>query len=179
MIHAARGGVSLVTNSSRDAVPVAPSSSRGRTWAGVWSKTTHSWPWRMSRRTRFAPMRPSPIMPSCIGASLPRFPVCGCQALTLVDPAYPSPPGRGIVTIPEMDDQSHVRRNRVVWDRIAPAYEEAGRRNWATGEARWGIWGIPETEAHLLPSLEGRDVVELGCGTAYVSSWVARRGGRP
>jgi len=78
-----------------------------------------------------------------------------------------------------VDDQSHVRRNQAVWDRIAPAYVEAGRRNWATGEARWGIWGVPETEANLLPPLAGRDVIELGCGTGYVSSWVARRGGHP
>jgi SAM-dependent methyltransferase len=78
-----------------------------------------------------------------------------------------------------MDDRSHGRRNRAVWDRIAPAYVEAGRRNWATGEARWGIWGVPESEANLLPQLAGRDVIELGCGTGYVSSWVARRGGHP
>ncbi|MET9022788.1 class I SAM-dependent methyltransferase [Actinopolymorpha sp. NPDC004070] len=25
----------------------------------------------------------------------------------------------------------------------------------------------------------GKDVIELGCGTGYVSSWVARAGGRP
>lgn len=30
----------------------------------------------------------------------------------------------------------------------------------------------------LLPDLAGRDAVELGCGTAYVSSWLARRGAR-
>ena len=39
----------------------------------------------------------------------------------------------------------------------------AGRRT----ESRWGIWGIPETEVHLLPDdVAGQDVVELGCGTA-------------
>lgn len=27
--------------------------------------------------------------------------------------------------------------------------------------------------------LRGRDVIELGCGTAYVSAWLARRGARP
>ena len=32
---------------------------------------------------------------------------------------------------------------------------------------------------HLLPDdLAGRDVIELGCGTAYVSAWLARRGAR-
>jgi SAM-dependent methyltransferase len=31
----------------------------------------------------------------------------------------------------------------------------------------------------LPPSVDGLDVIELGCGTAYVSSWLARRGARP
>jgi len=40
--------------------------------------------------------------------------------------------------------------------------------------------GIPESEIRLLPdSVEGLDVIELGCGTAYVSAWLARRGARP
>ena len=30
-----------------------------------------------------------------------------------------------------------------------------------------------------LGEVEGLDVVELGCGTAYVSAWLARRGARP
>jgi SAM-dependent methyltransferase len=30
----------------------------------------------------------------------------------------------------------------------------------------------------MLPDVRGLDVVELGCGTAYVSSWLARRGAR-
>jgi SAM-dependent methyltransferase len=31
----------------------------------------------------------------------------------------------------------------------------------------------------LPPDLAGMDVVELGCGTGYVSAWMARRGARP
>jgi SAM-dependent methyltransferase len=38
---------------------------------------------------------------------------------------------------------------------------------------------VPESELGLLPALEGLDVVELGCGTAYVSAWLARRGAHP
>jgi SAM-dependent methyltransferase len=78
-------------------------------------------------------------------------------------------------TLPE-----HVRANREAWDRYAVEYVEPGRKNWSTTEATWGIWGIPETELMLLPDdVAGQDVVELGCGTAYVSSWLARRGARP
>lgn len=56
---------------------------------------------------------------------------------------------------------------------------EAGRRSWARDEPCWGIWSLPESELGLLPDVAGTDVVELGCGTAYVSAWLARRGARP
>jgi SAM-dependent methyltransferase len=40
------------------------------------------------------------------------------------------------------------------------------------------MWEVPERGLNLLPPLDGRDVVELGCGTAYWSAWLARRGAR-
>ncbi len=43
----------------------------------------------------------------------------------------------------------------------------------------WGIWAVPERELRILPDVEGKDVVELGCGTAYWSAWLARAGARP
>jgi SAM-dependent methyltransferase len=73
----------------------------------------------------------------------------------------------------------HVRRNRERWDEWAARYAISGRRHWATNEITWGIWDIPESEAQLLPDVAGMDVIELGCGTAYVSAWLARRGARP
>ena len=74
----------------------------------------------------------------------------------------------------------HVARNRAYWDEVnAPRYVESGRRSWATDEISWGIFGVPERELHALPSdVRGMDVVELGCGTAYFGSWLARRGAR-
>ncbi len=74
----------------------------------------------------------------------------------------------------------HVARNRAQWDRWAADYEEPGRRNWAAAEPSWGIWGVPESELRMLPADCGAlDAIELGCGTAYVSAWLARRGARP
>lgn len=74
----------------------------------------------------------------------------------------------------------YVRRNRAHWDAQADQYAVSGRRAWADEEISWGIWGVPESEARLLPdSIDGLDVIELGCGTAYVSAWLARRGARP
>jgi len=41
------------------------------------------------------------------------------------------------------------------------------------------MWGIPEAELRLLPhDMTGTDAIELGCGTGYVSAWMARRGAR-
>jgi SAM-dependent methyltransferase len=77
------------------------------------------------------------------------------------------------------DLPEHVRRNRAHWDTLAAEYAGPGERNWAAAEPSWGIWSIPERDAQLLPAdLAGRDVIELGCGTAYVSAWLARRGAR-
>jgi SAM-dependent methyltransferase len=78
------------------------------------------------------------------------------------------------------DLPDHVIRNRAVWDTWAEGYEAAGRRNWARDEPTWGIFSVPESDLSLFPvTVEGLDVIELGCGTAYVSAWLARRGAHP
>jgi SAM-dependent methyltransferase len=76
--------------------------------------------------------------------------------------------------------RDYVLRNRETWDEWAPDWAERGRANWAQDEPTWGEWSVPESELHLLPDhLDGLDVIELGCGTGYVSAWLARRGARP
>jgi SAM-dependent methyltransferase len=78
------------------------------------------------------------------------------------------------------DTADHVLRNRAAWDRWAADYAAAGLRNWAAAEPSWGIWGIAEAQAGVLPpDVDGWDSIELGCGTGYVSAWLARRGARP
>lgn len=73
----------------------------------------------------------------------------------------------------------HVRRNRAAWDKMAAHYEGPGHRSWARAEPDWGIWGVPEADLHVLPDVADLDVIELGCGTAYISAWLTRRGARP
>ena len=73
----------------------------------------------------------------------------------------------------------HVRRNRDAWAEMAPGYAERAPRHWSAEEITWGVWNVPESELRALPDVRGLDVVELGCGTAYVSAWLARRGARP
>jgi SAM-dependent methyltransferase len=78
-----------------------------------------------------------------------------------------------------MDDLSgdHVARNREHWNAQAADYVDSGRAAWAS-EPYWGMFRIPESEVHILPDVAGLDVIELGCGTAYISAWLARRGAR-
>jgi len=49
---------------------------------------------------------------------------------------------------------------------------------WAQEEITWGMFSVPEAEVGILGDVSGLDVVELGCGTAYFSAWLARRGAR-
>lgn len=73
----------------------------------------------------------------------------------------------------------HVRRNRALWNSWAASYVAAGERQWAEEEPSWGIFQVPEQQLGVLPpALDGKDAIELGCGTGYVSAWLARRGAR-
>lgn len=73
----------------------------------------------------------------------------------------------------------HVAENRRYWDAMASKWVEAGERAWARDGPTWGMWEIPDRDVDLLPSdMSGLDAIELGCGTAYWSSWMARRGAR-
>jgi SAM-dependent methyltransferase len=51
-----------------------------------------------------------------------------------------------------------------------------GRRRSRTGDCA----ATPESQVSVLPEdVAGMDAIELGCGTGYVSSWLARAGARP
>ncbi len=75
-----------------------------------------------------------------------------------------------------MELTEHARRNRAQWDTWSTDYFEAGRRAWAQDEPTWGIWSVPESQLRVLPDVAGMRVLEAGCGTAYWSAWLARRG---
>jgi len=78
------------------------------------------------------------------------------------------------------DRRDHLESNRALWDELAREYAVSAETFWTREEPAWGIWNVPERDLRLLPEdLAGKDTVELGCGTAYVSAWLARRGARP
>ena len=79
-----------------------------------------------------------------------------------------------------MSDASELARNREVWTTSNAEYtDQRAPEAWAREEIAWGLWKVPESETRVLPEVRGKDVVELGCGTAYVSAWLAKRGARP
>ncbi|HJU37402.1 MAG TPA: class I SAM-dependent methyltransferase [Gaiellaceae bacterium] len=65
------------------------------------------------------------------------------------------------------------------WTRANAEFDDAeAARRWAETDVSWGLWKTPEAEVGVLGDVSGLDVVELGCGTAYFSAWLARRGAR-
>jgi SAM-dependent methyltransferase len=74
--------------------------------------------------------------------------------------------------------ETSIAGNREHWNAMAHHWVAPGRRLWADEEPSWGVFGVPESEVGALPDVTGRDVVELGCGTGYVSAWLLRRGAR-
>jgi SAM-dependent methyltransferase len=79
---------------------------------------------------------------------------------------------------PEPPDS--VARNVQSWTAANAKYTDvSAARSWARDDVDWGLWRIPEAEVGALGDVAGLDVVELGCGTAYFSAWLAKHGARP
>lgn len=72
----------------------------------------------------------------------------------------------------------HVARNRSYWNGSSDSYQKLhGARLVETAPA-WGVWAIPESQLGVLGPLEGRDVLELGCGAAQWTRALAEVGAR-
>ncbi|MGZ4291768.1 MAG: class I SAM-dependent methyltransferase [Gaiellaceae bacterium] len=79
-----------------------------------------------------------------------------------------------------MDWRSAAAKNAQLWTQYNAEYtDENAETNWALDDVSWGIWGIDERDLNVLGDVAGKDVVELGCGTAYFSAWLAKLGARP
>ncbi|MGK2930045.1 MAG: class I SAM-dependent methyltransferase [Acidimicrobiales bacterium] len=72
---------------------------------------------------------------------------------------------------------THAEANREHWNAMADDWVASGERNWASRTPTWGAWDLPDKAVELLPDdLSGMRAIELGCGTGYVSAWMAYRG---
>ena len=75
---------------------------------------------------------------------------------------------------------AYIERNVAAWDAWAPAHVQAGRQAWGENDLAWGVWRSPEARLGLLRDIgPDHDVIELGCGTAEISAYVARHAARP
>lgn len=75
---------------------------------------------------------------------------------------------------------NYLERNQKAWDAWSASTAARSRKEWHTEELEWGLWNTPESVLRLLDWMDpGSNVIELGCGTAGVSSWLARSGMHP
>jgi SAM-dependent methyltransferase len=74
---------------------------------------------------------------------------------------------------------SDLERNVAAWTNANAVHTDAASAQaWAQAAISWGMFHVPESEVNVLGDVAGLDAVELGCGTAYVSAWLAKRGAR-
>jgi SAM-dependent methyltransferase len=78
-----------------------------------------------------------------------------------------------------LSNQDSIAANIAEWTETNAQHTDANaKRAWDHEGILWGVFAIPEEQVGAMPEVDGLDVVELGCGTAYFGSWLARRGAR-
>src|SRR2546421_12724324 len=154
---------------------------RSRSTASSSSSSPPARRWRSSSKVRAR-------SPSCARRWAPRTPPMQararsaatsrsrCRTTSCTDPTRPSPPNArspsGSVTEPD-----YVAVNRESWTQANAEYTDRQAHDaWAQEEITYGKWSIPEGKLQVLPDVSGKDVIELGCGTAYFGSWLKRAG---
>jgi SAM-dependent methyltransferase len=81
--------------------------------------------------------------------------------------------GRG-----DVDAAAAARANRGWWDSDADAYHAEHGDFLGLADFVWCPENLREADAHLLGDVEGRDVLEVGCGSAMCARWLAAGGAR-
>jgi ubiquinone/menaquinone biosynthesis C-methylase UbiE len=73
-------------------------------------------------------------------------------------------------------DEARVAANVAQWTLTNREHTDGdAERQWRDPELKWGLWELPD---RWLGDVSGLDVVELGCGTAYIGAKLARAGAR-
>lgn len=76
-----------------------------------------------------------------------------------------------------MTDSADLAVNARLWTLVNEQFAAShGEQLWTSGTIVWGLLATPESRLGVLGDVAGRLVVELGCGTAHLSAWLARRG---
>ncbi|MGW4534780.1 class I SAM-dependent methyltransferase [Nocardia sp. NPDC004340] len=87
------------------------------------------------------------------------------------------------VTRAKVDSESSQRASRKWWDADAAAYHETHADflgvDSPAGEFVWCPEGLHEGDWHLLGDIEDKRILEIGCGSAPCSRWLASHGAHP
>jgi SAM-dependent methyltransferase len=69
--------------------------------------------------------------------------------------------------------------NRALWAVMNERFTDTAAEDmWSRPDMVWGLFAVLERDLGALGPVHGLDVVELACGTAYFSAWLARAGAR-
>lgn len=78
-----------------------------------------------------------------------------------------------------VDAAATTAANRGWWDADADAYHAEHGSFLGAADFVWCPENVREADAHLLGDVRGRAVLEVGCGGAMCSRWLAGQGARP
>jgi SAM-dependent methyltransferase len=78
-----------------------------------------------------------------------------------------------------VSDEETLRANRADWDRSADAYQAEHGAFLRDSGFTWSPEGLDEATAGLLGEIEGRAILEVGCGAGQCSRWLLGRGAHP
>lgn len=77
-----------------------------------------------------------------------------------------------------MGSRDDARKNRACWNAISEDYQRRHGPQLDHRPLAWGAWALPESELQVLGDVAGRDVLEIGCGAAQWTGFLARAGAR-
>jgi SAM-dependent methyltransferase len=78
------------------------------------------------------------------------------------------------------DPDDDLAVNRDLWTLVNAQFTDGQALDaWAERDFAWGLFANRERRLNALGDVTGLDVIELGCGTAFVSAALARMGARP
>jgi SAM-dependent methyltransferase len=84
-------------------------------------------------------------------------------------------------TIPVSEVRAaEIALNRALWAIVNERFtDDAAEDMWSRPDVVWGLFAVSEGQLGVLGDVQGLDVAEFACGTAYFSAWLARAGARP
>ena len=71
------------------------------------------------------------------------------------------------------------RANAAFWDAYAPGYQREHAPDLGTTSFVWGPEGTREEDVRLLGDVRGKRVLDVGCGAAQTTRWLAAHGAAP